>query len=207
MADPTALFTVSDARAFDKAQLANATTYPDAVITAAEARIRASFALICGVSFIPVSDTLTLDGIYSSTIRVPVHNPYLETPRRPLTISAAKIDGVALTVGELTDLVADADGHVVRKSGDWYGAWPNLANVSITVKHGWAAVPADIKLAAVTLCAYQVVPTNLSDRVTQFSNADASYTVAYAGGAGHWYGIPFVDAVLGLYLENRAVVL
>ena len=40
MAADTALFSTAEARAFDKAQLTNSTTYPDATITAKEVEIR-----------------------------------------------------------------------------------------------------------------------------------------------------------------------
>ena len=52
-----ALFTVAQARAFDKGQLANGATFPDAVIAAEEAAIRAKFERIIGIALSPTVGT------------------------------------------------------------------------------------------------------------------------------------------------------
>jgi hypothetical protein len=54
------LFTVAEARAAGTKQLANAATFPDALIVAARSRVLNAFQDICGVAFVPryrVDDT------------------------------------------------------------------------------------------------------------------------------------------------------
>ena len=64
-----ALFSVAEARAFDKAQLASTTDYPNASIIAKEVEIRAFLARVCGVDFIATTHTDEYhDGDWSHTL-------------------------------------------------------------------------------------------------------------------------------------------
>lgn len=204
MADPTALFSTAEARAFETAL--TTVDYPDTAITAAEARIRAAITGICGVYFIPTTTTELIDGVASTTIRVSGHNPLKEQPPRPITVSAASIDGTALTVTELADLACYPDGRIVRKTlGSWEGAGNHL-NVSITYRHGWATVPGEIARAALQLLCAQIIKSDISGRARSYSDGVMTYQLGFPGPAPHWFGIDEVDAVLDRFRERRVVI-
>ena len=193
------LFTVAEARAFDSARLANVTDYTTGAIEECETRIREFFAHVCGVSFVPVIETLEIhDG--SGTRDIMLDHP------RVTSVSAANIDGVALTAGDLltTDydagLAIDAKTGVISRRNNTWDA--GESNVTVTYTHGYAAVPTAVKRAALILCVNQMQASNLSDRVTNYSDATGSYQLSYAGPAPHWTGIPEVDAVLAEYNET-----
>ncbi len=207
MADPTALFTETDARAFNGAALDDSSRYPTAEITAVEATIRAEFARLCRIQFIPTSTTVVLNGCASSSIRLPLHNPLREQPPRYLSITAASIDGVALTAAELADLAAEPNGRVTRKTlGSWLGAAPNIGNVSITARHGYATVPGDIKRAALVVLLAQLLPSEIAPNATSYNDGMMTYQIGYAGDWPHPYGLHEVDAVLLRYREERVTI-
>jgi hypothetical protein len=196
---PTALFTVAEARAFDGGVLANATTYPDATIIAAEARIRQTFSspLVCDVAFIPtVEADEAQDGGGARTL-VLNHS-------KLISVSAASIDGVALTAAQLSETdyssglaVYREEGYIARRSGCWMAG---RLNCLVTYSHGWAAVPADVKRAALMLLVAQLPKSVSSNMATRFSDDSGSYDLFQpSGNPGYWYAIPEVNAILRLY--------
>lgn len=209
---PTALFTVAEARLFVDAgdtPLSDSNDYPNAALIAAEAHIRELFESACDVSFIPTVATETIDGAWSRLVRVSRRNPAKELPRRPITVSAASIDGVALSVTQLAALKPYPDGRITRVDGaSWSSStsYQDLA-VSITYTHGWATVPDQIKQAALMLCVRLLVGNDVPMNATSFSDGGATFSLTYAGAAPHWTGLAWVDAVLDRYRENRAVAL
>jgi hypothetical protein len=205
-----ALFTTAEARAFtvgDRQPLANATTYPDAAITAAEAGIAAAFARICGVAFVPTTET---DAIVDATGGNALLLPH---PRVTAVAAAAYRWGglattwTALTVEELAALELDPIG-LVRWPGRW---WPTgTGRVRLTYTHGYATPPYDIKRAALILCWRWLVGENLGDRTISASNASGGverFAVAGGslGGTRFWFGYPEVDATLARYLAGPGV--
>ena len=203
------LFTIADARAFNGEVLADSGAYSTAAILAKESEIREWFEDVCAVAFIPTIVTETLDGVYSPTIYVARHNPRKEAPRRPLTVIAASIDGVALTAGELSCLKAHPDGTLVRTDGGlWQSGsmYQDLA-VSITYTHGWAAVPALIKLAALQILVTDLPGSNVPFSADRFD--DGGMFVSFGRGDGfngNWHRIPDVVKALRLYSEDGSVV-
>jgi hypothetical protein len=192
-----ALFTSAEARAFDKGQLADATAYPDGAITAKAAGIAARFRRICGVAFETVSETVTLDGVRGS-------GPLI-LPRAEVTAvtAAATRDGATwtnLTVDQLAALTLD--GWRV----DWPGGyWPyRERSVRLTITHGFATVPDEIRRAGLIVAINELVPTNISERTLSFSNQDGqTYRYATPGMNRHsWYGLPWVDEVLEEYRDR-----
>lgn len=206
-----ALFTEAEARAFvhrADIPLADTTLYPDAAITAAEAEVRARFIEACGVDFFPTAYTETLNGNASPVLRVSRKNPTREHPRRALTVSAASIDGTALTASELAAIKAHPDGRLVRTDG---GTWSSSTGyqdlaVSVTYTVGWASVPAPIREAALLAAVVKLVGSDVPENAVSFSDGGASYQFARPGQAPHWFGIDAIDAVLQQYQENRVVV-
>lgn len=190
-----ALFTTAEARAFKvkgQTPLSNATTYPDADITAAHDRIKERFEDICGVAFEPTTVTKTLAGN---------GDDFLVLPNLKVTgVTSATLDGSALTVGDLKVY----DWGEVYYSGGWASGYQNI---SITYTHGWPAVPKPIKWAALIVCVNELTQSDVSSRA--ISHTDSLGTTRLAipnANYGHWYGIPSVDSVLQEYSAQVPVI-
>lgn len=196
MADPTQLFTVSEARAFDRGQLADTTAYPTGVIEAKEAEIREWLTRVCRVDFIPTAHTETLDGDGSDWIAL----------GWPLVISVTKvmIDGETLGSAEIdaddygSGLAIDAEnGVLTRRGGSFAAGW---SNVIVDYKAGHATVPRLIKRAALMICVTELPVTNVPFAA---EDIDAGgITVSYARGDGFngsWHRIPDVQKALRMY--------
>lgn len=205
------LFTVAEARAYpfrSELPLSDTTLYPTAAIVDAEASIRELFEKACGVAFIPTAVTETLDGNRSRCLELGKRNPCIESPQRPLTVTAASIDGTALTAGELAALKAHPDGRLVRTDGATWSSstgYQDLA-VSVTYTHGYAAVPAMIHDAALRMLAVMLIGSDVPESAISFSDGGASYQFARPGRAPHWTGIDYVDSRLAMFAENTVVI-
>jgi hypothetical protein len=189
------LFTVAEARAFDKLQLANATSYPDADIILTEARIRAQFERNVSVSFVPVSVTKRMSGDGSNEIILP-HQEVSAVTACVIYNPDGSVNET-LDADDLADLAIEPYGLVARCSRGVFIR--GRRNVEITYTHGYANVPADIKRVALIVCCLEMIPTDISDRTTSFSDGNMTFQMSRAGGPGHWYGYDTVDAVLRGY--------
>lgn len=195
------LFTIAEARAFDRAQLASEATYTAAAITAARQRITDWFESILGVSAFPRYRKVILDGDGGDTIMVP--------DGRVTAIRAAAIRAsggttwTALTVAELADLFIDPDtGQVIRES---LGLWTaGRRNIRIAYEHGHEQVPEPLKYAALKVLTNQIVPSNLSDRAIQESGQFGTIQLATPNPAvrARWFGLPIVDSILAEFCER-----
>jgi hypothetical protein len=194
----TTLFTTAEARAFDYGTtdvLGNNTTYPDADLTAAEARIRAHFERICRVAFFPTTVTDEYHSGDGSQILS------LSWPKvTSVTAVSTRSDSTwtALTADELADLHIDPDlDWCLYREGS---CWPTgTRNIKVTYVHGFSSVPTPIKRAALICACAELIPSEISSRATSYSDGTMSFQLTYAGSAPHWTGIPEVDAVLELY--------
>lgn len=207
MTDPTALFAPADAQAFTDSGIQPLAAFSSAVITAAEAAVRARFEAACQTALIPTSITETLDGTCGNVLRVSRHNPCHERPRQKLTVSAASIDAVALTVTELAALRCHPDGRIVRVDGcNWRSSsgYQDLA-VSVAYKYGWSAVPALIKRAALLYCVRLLAQGEYpGDR--PYADANPPGRIAYPGTRPHWTGFDEVDSILSEFEEDVSVI-
>ncbi|MCK9629943.1 MAG: IPT/TIG domain-containing protein [Bacteroidales bacterium] len=194
------LFSVAEARAFDKLQLASATTYPAAAIAAKESEIRAAFEKICGVAFVPTTVTTeAYDGDGSASLILRNH--------RVTAVTAISIDGTALTAGELstTDysggLAIDAlTGVVTRRSGIFASG---RQNVLVSYTHGWASVPAMIKRAALIVCINEMKTSDVPANADSYGMGGVS--MSFTRGDGYqenWYSYPEVVKALRMYNER-----
>jgi len=132
---PSALFTVAEARLHDKAQLASATDFPNAVIITEEAKIRTLFLGACGRDFFPTVHTDEYqDGYGMSSIM-------LDWPL-VMAVSAASIRSdttwTPLTVAELAQLQPLDTGELYWDGGTWPSG---RRNVKVTYTAGYATVP------------------------------------------------------------------
>jgi hypothetical protein len=180
----TALFTVSEARAFDKEQLASGTDYPDAAIIAKEAEIREWFCKIFGVDFVPTTHTAEVhDGDGSNYL-------ILDWPRIS-AVSAISIDGVALTAAELstTDYSAGlaidpVQPMITRRSGTFRAGF---SNVAVTYVAGHGTVPERIKRAALQLCLDELRHGNLPSNAADYESEGLSIQFRADGFRDRWF--------------------
>lgn len=196
------LFSVAEARAFDKQQLASAAKYPDAAILDSLRRIEDDFQRICGVSFIPRYKRTVLNGSGRDALLAP--DLRISVVRSIETRSGTT--WTAFTQDQLDDVVFDGAGILVR---EMYGPWPSgRRNIRIGYEYGWDVPPEPIRRAALKVLINQIIPTNLNDRVTSETTENATYGYSTAGrvttpwSVMTWYGLPEVDVVLDRYKER-----
>ena len=189
MADPTALFTEAEARAFDKGQLADEIAYPTADITAKEAEIREWLTKVCGVDLIPTTHADELQsGDGTATL-------LLNWPRVQSVTAASTRSGTtwtALTAAELALVVVDPDGTGMLYRDGAY--WPaGVGNVKVTYKAGYTAVPALIKRAALMICVNELPASNAPWDASSYEAGGVSWSLARGDGyQGNWSSIPDV---------------
>ncbi len=217
------LFTVAEARAFDKQQLASASKYGEATIEEARARIADAFAAICGVQFVPRFRRVVLDGQVPQSqwgygwatdpfLRLPLVNglalpdPRVTALRSVETRDIGQAAWVALTGADLADVILLPEGVIYRETR---GGWPwGRRNVRVGYECGYAQPPFDIRRAALELLVFQLVARDLpSNAVLQVSDL-GNFRVAVAGErTGQWFGLPPVDSVLERYARQRVPVI
>lgn len=205
------LFDIPSARAFTLRggrPLQVATTFTDDDLLAIEAVVRDIFERAIGRALLPTVTTCVLDGNDTAVLRYPHVNPAKEEPQRALTVTAASIGGSALDATALAAIVAHRDGRLVRTDGNTWASSTGYQDgaVSVTAVHGWAAVPARLKRAALRLAVHYLVGSDIPDGAISFSDGGASYQFARPGQAPHWTGLDDVDAELLALTETRVVV-
>lgn len=208
MPTPTALFTINEARAFvgpsGEATLTDAARYPDTTIAAAEERIRAEFTAACSVAFIPTTSTEYVDGSGTDTLHLDSHNPLREHPARGVTVTSITVTdengtATAFTADESADLVC-YPGKLVRRSGNVF--LTGHRNVAVVYTHGYAAVPALIKEAALRRAVFTLVKTGVNPLVQSMSMGGTSWSFVAGSGPGRLVGQPDVDEILQKFDET-----
>ena len=195
------LFSVAEARTYDKAQLGNASTYTSATIIAKEAAIRARFEDIIGVYFSATSVTEYIDGDGTATLYLGHHNPFKERTPRSVTLTSVTVISTddtetAFTATELANVVKYPD-KLVRRSGTFTSGHRNIKCV-YTV--GYATVPDDIKQAALQVLLMSppdgLVPVNVSSYATDGQDGQINWSKVKDESRGRYYGNNTVDEVL-----------
>jgi hypothetical protein len=209
MANPTTLFTVAEARAYDKAQLEAANVYPEAKITAKEAAIRAKFERIIGVALVSTASTEYYDGNGSATLLLSHHMPYADPTPSPVVVTSITVidtDGTetAFTVDELADVVA-YPYKLVRRSGVFTAG---SRNIKVAYSHGYTTCPDDVKQAAMQVLLLPppdgIKPGSLPSMVVDGSDGQVNWSRVKDPDRGRWYGDDSIDSVLRYHrsLEN-----
>ncbi|HLI51915.1 MAG TPA: hypothetical protein VKU87_08965 [Thermomicrobiaceae bacterium] len=223
MADPVVLFSVDDARAFDQQQLTDESAFPDAAIEAARDRITQAFRQICGVSFVPVSETSTMNGDGSRLLAI------VDSQGQPIRklisidalsvrffntvyeFSADELAGVRIMPGGILwrDWLSQAlDSHI-------YGFGYGIQTVTVTYTHGYAEPPAEIVWAALKLLVHPrggLITSDMPDGATMFNSAAGSFSLATAGTARNQFsirsifGVPTVDEIVRRYSERAGTI-
>ncbi|HUZ01683.1 MAG TPA: hypothetical protein VMU89_15145 [Thermomicrobiaceae bacterium] len=195
------IFSLSDARAVDRGQLASASDYPDDVLEEVRQRIEDDFEEICGVSFIPRFAFEYYDGRGTQTLML--------RKFKEVTVRSIEVRTIGTTTWEAYDTTemsltfTDRHGVLLHELGVPF--WPAFQNVRIGVEHGYRQVPLPIRRAALILAAsgaVGAVASNLPDRATSMQTPEGSYVLSTPGLRGSYYGIPRVDSVLARFNER-----
>lgn len=174
--------------------------YPDARCVAAHDWIVAIIERECGTSFIETTRTETVSGAGDDGLFL--SDPYVRT------VTAATIDGTALTAGEVSALIVER-GVVYRPNGV---RWPATArgNVEITYTAGYSAVvPGDLKEAAMRAARYWLVTfdawSGTDERQTSLTNDYGNINLAVASPDGRPTGLPTADATITAWARRVRV--
>jgi len=191
----SALFSVAEARAFDRGQLADSTRYPDAAIEWGREAVAGIIAAVTGREWVDKAVTETVDGSGAALLslsRLPVAS----------VTGVSVYDGstwVDLDADELAALEVVPDSGILRRDAVWPAG---LANVRVSYVAGAAEVPAPLKYAALRLVVELAARTNLTGRETAYSDGQLSYQLATPGANwGWWTSLPEVNAILALYVH------
>lgn len=146
---------------------------------------------LCGVSFTSTETTEALSG-NATTVLTP-------SKARITEVSAASIDGTALTTGDI----------VLTSVGLYYASgWTRgVGNVAITYTHGYEETPLPVKRAVIRLASHYLLPdpSNYFERASSLTTEDATYALETPG-RGVATAIPEVNAVVSLYRYDGPVV-
>ena len=188
------LFTVGEARAFNKLQLASATDYPDAKIIAKEAEIRAFLTNVCHVDFIPTVHTDEYqDGDTSSSL-------ILDWPMVTAVTAASTRSGTTwtpLTADELAALQICDTGELFWDRGYWTAG---RRNVKLTYTAGHAAVPDAIKRAALIIAVTDMPTSNVPLSAESYDEGGMSVSFAQGDGYnGAWHRVAEVRRAIRMY--------
>lgn len=187
------LFSVAEARAFDKGQI-SVEDFSDAAITAKEAEVREFLERVCGVNFIPTVHTDEYhngDWSYSLALDWPLVTSVTAVSLR------ADTTWTALTAGQLTYLQPSDTGILYREDGVWPAGF---RNVKVTYTAGWAAVPLEIKRAALVIAATDLPTSNVPWSADSYEAGGMD--VSYAQGDGFndaWHRVAEVRRAIRLY--------
>jgi len=197
----TTIFTVGEARAYDKAQLTSSTTYPSATITAAEIDIRAKFERIIGIPLTATAFTEYYDGDGTNTLFLRHHQPYAAATPSPVTLTSVTVISTddtetAFTAGELSDCVKYPD-KLVRRTGVFDSG---TRNIKVVYTCGYTSIPDDIKKAALQVLLLPppkgLVPSSVTSFAIDGSEGTINYTTQVDPERGRWYGNESIDGTL-----------
>ena len=197
----SALFSVAEARAYDKGQLSNTSIYTTAAIIAKEAAIRDEFETIIGVSLISTTFTEYYDGDGSNVLYLKHHQPWMDPTPSPVTLTSVTVIATddtetAFTATELSNVVKYPD-KLVRRSGTFTSG---NRNIKVVYTCGYSTVPVDIKQAALQVLTmappYGLVPSSVSSYAFEGADGAINWRRLPDPEKGQWYGHEMVDATL-----------
>lgn len=192
------LFTESEARAFDNAALASATTYSDALLATARDRIHDSFADVCRVAFGLSYGREILDGS-GDVVQWLVGNR-VSTVRSIKYRDRGATAWTAYTAAEIADVLVDRNGKLERETlGSFlYGR----RNIAVEYEHGWQPIPEEVKRAALWLLRDQLSGSDLPRNAISQSSEIGTFSLSVPGLRGSYFGLPQVDEVVKRYSQR-----
>lgn len=185
-------FTLAELRAAGPSEFTNSAKYTDAKLTAARTLAEQWFEAAAHVAYVPRETTETLDG--SGTRRL-----FLSRWAEVGRVTAVKIDGVALSAGELATLTTRRYGVVERAA-----SWPKAAMIEVTYPHGYEEPNELARQAVMMLAIEHAKPSTVPARATSINTDVGSYRISQADKTGRT-GIPDVDAIIGLLGHDKPV--
>jgi len=186
------LYTLAELRAFGKAELADAATWPDETLADVRARVTDLFEEVCDVSFVPRYRRCYLDGNGRYTLWLPT--------KHIRQVFAISVNGVAYTAPQLALVNVDRRGQLYQQ-GTWLeGITPN--NIIVSYEYGWPFPPAEIARAALQLSHYELTGAQLADRMISITNEFGIVRQSIPMGYKQPTGLLSVDAVLCRYSEK-----
>lgn len=187
------LFSVGEARAYRDQQLADTDQYSDDAIREAHDRIADDFQNACGTPFFPryEHEFLSADRRGVGTLWLPW--------KRPLSLISMTVNGTVLSAPELAEIVLESTGRMSRTAGWSFSLAPNT--VEVEWERGYQYPPEPIKRAALALAHYELVSSEITDRMVSFAN-DLGTVRLSTPGPNAPTGIPLVDATLTRYDER-----
>lgn len=184
-------FTVEEMRS-EFPDFVSVTKFPDAKLESARAFAEQWFETAAKVAYVPREVTETLSGAGRPVLFLP-HYVRVKPP------SAVKVDGVALTVGELAALKSTSYGALFHPA-----AWPAGAEIEVTYTHGYDEPVELARQAVMMLAAEHAKPSTIPARATSLSTDVGNYRISQADKTGKT-GIPNVDAIIGLLGDDKPV--
>lgn len=198
----SALFTVAEARSWDKAQLSSDTDYTDAVIIAAEASIRERLSRWCGRFFLATSVTNEYHSGDGSALLV-LRYPDVQS------VTAASVrsddDWTALTADQLASIrvVPEATDTVYYEDGYWPRG---VGSVRVTYTAGLPAVPEMVKRAALDMVVDELCVSNVPWQADSYDAGNVNYSWSRADGYnGAWSSLPSVMAAVRMYSLDAGI--
>ena len=183
-------FTVEEFRTAYPTELVNVAKFTEAKLEGARSFAEQWFEAAAKVAYVRRSVTETVTATGSRRLFL---TRWAEVGRP----TEVKVGGVALTAGELADLVVRKYGVLERLA-----LWPDGTDVDVTYPHGYDGLDVGphgelVKGAVMLLALEHLAPRTVSSRATSVSTDLGAFRISQADKTGKT-GIPEVDAVIGL---------
>ena len=194
------IFTEAEARAYDDGEVGNAT---DLQIVEARDRITDLFELVTGISFgTRYARSRWRRPLSTNPYRLPASRASIVVGGpgagyAPVSVISASDASGAVTLSEITP---DPDGGFDRSTTWSSGYSPSVPwPIELEYAYGVEPIPADIRDAALRVARYELVVSDVTDRLVSF--ADPNVGTVRLSQPGRWSptGIPVVDATLNRY--------
>lgn len=181
------LFTIAEARALKP--LDSTTTYPTASIVAARTIAETALEDACHVPFVPTYFRTTVEGNWRGDVLLPIV--------RPLTITSVAVDGIAVT---LSDVTLYEDGRLYYAAGWPMGAGVTRRNIAVQGTYGYPYPPPRVSRAALLLAKRFLVDSPVSDRATTLTTEDGTTSLLVTAGVRQAvFDIPEANAIVDHY--------
>ncbi len=125
--------------------------------------------------------------------------------RRPLTLIRGSVNGTALSSGELALIEVDSASHKFTRYDGSSWARPSGSqpprNVTLGYEYGSPSISWEAERAGLMLLIKSIVPSDVSGRMTSFSNSDGTFRLSVPS-LRFPTGIPEIDEFINAYDER-----
>lgn len=187
------LFEIADFRLLDT-KYADAGVYSAALLRAVRTTVEMRCEEVAGVAFVPRARRLRVIG--DGSTRLLLSDPALRSVRE------VKIDGVAMTAGELADITLREWGALDRTDGS---VWTEHAAIDVWYEHGLDCVPEPVTQAAMLAAPEYLTRKALASRAVTEVTEFGTFNLSIAGYRKP-FGIPEVDRVLSDFGRSARLI-